>query len=91
MGTNGGALTMEKVVDLETEILQDNALVGNAMAYVTNAKVVAGLKKLRAGGSTTTAFTAPSTHGSRRQQASLSSYSAPSASSTLVGSPLSLT
>ena len=26
---------------------------GNAMAYVTNAKVVAGLKKLRAGGSTT--------------------------------------
>ena len=54
MGTNGGALTMEKVVDLETEILQDNALVGNAMAYVTNAKVVAGLKKLRAGGSTTT-------------------------------------
>ena len=54
MGTNGGALTMEKVVDLETEILQDNALVGNAMAYVTNAKVVAGLKKLRAGGSSTT-------------------------------------
>ena len=54
MGTNGAALTMEKVVDLETEILQDNALVGNAMAYVTNAKVVAGLKKLRAGGSTTT-------------------------------------
>ena len=54
MGTNGGALTMEKVVDLETEILQDNALVGNAMAYVTNAKVVAGLKKLRAGGSTAT-------------------------------------
>ncbi|QDP47277.1 MAG: putative major capsid protein [Prokaryotic dsDNA virus sp.] len=54
MGTNGAALTMEKVVDLETEILQDNALVGNAMAYVTNAKVVAGLKKLRAGGSSST-------------------------------------
>ena len=54
MGTNGGALTMEKVVDLETEILQDNALVGNAMAYVTNAKVLAGLKKLRAGGSSAT-------------------------------------
>ena len=54
MGTNGAALTMEKVVDLETEILQDNALVGNAMAYVTNAKVVAGLKKLRAGGSSAT-------------------------------------
>ena len=54
MGTNGAALTMEKVVDLETEILQDNALVGDAMAYVTNAKVVAGLKKLRAGGSSAT-------------------------------------
>ena len=54
MGTNGAALTMEKVVDLETEILQDNALVGNAMAYVTNAKVIAGLKKLRAGGSSAT-------------------------------------
>ena len=54
MGTNGAALTMEKVVDLETEILQDNALVGNSMAYVTNAKVVAGLKKLRAGGSSAT-------------------------------------
>jgi len=54
MGTNGGALTMEKVVDLETEILQDNALVGNSMAYVTNAKVLAGLKKLRAGGSSST-------------------------------------
>ena len=53
MGTNGGAITMEKIVDLETEFLQDNAG-GPNMAYVTNAKVMGGLKKLRAGGSTTT-------------------------------------
>ena len=26
MGTNGGAITMEKIVDLETEVTQDNAL-----------------------------------------------------------------
>lgn len=51
MGTNGGALTLEKVVDLETEVTQDNAF-GPNMAYVTNAKVMGGLKKLRAGGST---------------------------------------
>lgn len=54
MGTNGGAITMEKLVDLETEILQDNALVGNSAAYVVNAKTLGALKKLRAGGSTTT-------------------------------------
>jgi HK97 family phage major capsid protein/HK97 family phage prohead protease len=54
IGTNGGAITMESIVDLETEITQDNAVVGNAMAYVTNAKVMGALKKLRAGGSTTT-------------------------------------
>ena len=53
MGTNGGAITMEKIVDLETEVTQDNAF-GPNMAYVTNAKVMGGLKKLRAGGSTTT-------------------------------------
>jgi HK97 family phage major capsid protein len=50
MGTNGGAITLEKVVDLETEITQDNAA-GPNMAYVTNAKVMGALKKLRAGGS----------------------------------------
>ena len=54
MGTNGGAITMEALVDLETEILQDNALVGNSAAYVVNAKTLGALKKLRAGGSTTT-------------------------------------
>ena len=53
MGTNGGAITMEKIVDLETEVLQDNAG-GPNMAYITNAKVIGGLKKLRAGGSSAT-------------------------------------
>ena len=54
MGTNGAAITMEKIVDLETAITQDNAVVGNSMAYVTNAKVMGALKKLRAGGSSAT-------------------------------------
>ena len=54
MGTNGAAITMEKIVDLETAITQDNAVVGNAMAYVTNSKVMGALKKLRAGGSSAT-------------------------------------
>jgi HK97 family phage major capsid protein len=53
MGTNGGAITMEAIVDLETEITQDNAF-GPNMAYVTNAKVMGALKKLRAGGSSAT-------------------------------------
>lgn len=38
IGTNGGAPTWAKVVDLETEVSQDNADVG-ALAYITNAKV----------------------------------------------------
>ena len=53
MGTNGAAITMEKIVDLETEVLQDNAG-GPNMAYITNAKVMGALKKLRAGGSSAT-------------------------------------
>ena len=53
MGTNGAAITMEKIVDLETEVLQDNAG-GHNMAYITNAKVMGALKKLRAGGSSAT-------------------------------------
>jgi len=53
MGTNCAAITMEKIVDLETEVTQDNAF-GPNMAYVTNAKVMGGLKKLRAGGSSAT-------------------------------------
>ena len=54
MGTNGAAITMEAIVDLETAITQDNAVVGNSMAYVTNSKVMGALKKLRAGGSSAT-------------------------------------
>jgi HK97 family phage major capsid protein/HK97 family phage prohead protease len=54
MGTNGGAVTLEKVVDLEAAVMNVNGAVnpGN-VAYLTNYKVLAALKKLRAGGSTT--------------------------------------
>ena len=54
MGTNGAAITMEKVVDLESAVMQVNGAVnaGN-VAYLSNYKVLAALKKLRAGGSTT--------------------------------------
>ncbi len=55
MGTNGGAITVEALVDLETAIMEDNAGVnGDNIAYVTNAKVIGALKKLRAGGSSAT-------------------------------------
>ena len=54
LGTNGGAITVESLVDLEEQVLIDNgALNRDNIAYVTNAKVLAELKKLRAGGSTT--------------------------------------
>jgi HK97 family phage major capsid protein/HK97 family phage prohead protease len=54
MGTNGGAITLEKVVDLESAVMQVNGAVNPAsVAYLTNYKVLAALKKLRAGGSTT--------------------------------------
>ncbi len=53
-GTNGAAITMENMVNLETEVTQDNAVVGGQIAYVVNAKTMGALKKLRAGGSTTT-------------------------------------
>lgn len=54
MGTNGGAITVEKVVDLETAVMQANGVVNASnVAYLTNYKVSAALKKLRAGGSTT--------------------------------------
>jgi HK97 family phage major capsid protein/HK97 family phage prohead protease len=53
MGTNGGAVTLEKLVDLETEVMIDNGAVNrDSVSYVTNAKVMGALKKLRAGGST---------------------------------------
>ena len=49
-GTNGAAITIEHLVNLEKEVLIDNAG-GDSMAYLTNAKVLADLKLLRAGGS----------------------------------------
>lgn len=45
MGTNGGAPTRAKLIDLETEVAIDNALFG-ALAYVTNAKAAAKMKKV---------------------------------------------
>jgi len=52
-GTNGAAITMENLIKLEEEVLIDNAG-GNNMGYVTNAKVLSALKRLRAGGSSST-------------------------------------
>ena len=49
-GTNGAAISLENLINLEREVLIDNAG-GNNMGYVTNAKVLAKLKALRAGGS----------------------------------------
>lgn len=43
-GTNGLAPTFDHMVDLETEVAQDNADV-NRLAYITNAKVRGKLKK----------------------------------------------
>jgi HK97 family phage major capsid protein/HK97 family phage prohead protease len=55
IGTNGGPITVDALVDLEEQVLIDNGAVNrDAIGYVTNAKVLAELKKLRAGGSTTT-------------------------------------
>jgi HK97 family phage major capsid protein/HK97 family phage prohead protease len=50
IGTNGGAITLETLINLEEEILVDNAG-GASMAYASNPKVLSELKKLRAGGS----------------------------------------
>ena len=55
MGTDGGAITVEKVVDLEAAVMTVNGAVNAAnVAYLTNYKVSAALKKLRAGGSSAT-------------------------------------
>lgn len=43
IGATGGAPTWAKMVALETEVNQDNALQGN-LAYLTNAKVIGKLK-----------------------------------------------
>ena len=44
MGTNGGAITYAKLVDLEEEVGIDNALTDNA-AYLTNPKVVSAMRQ----------------------------------------------
>lgn len=50
IGTNGGAITWAKVVDLESNISANNADIGN-MTYITNAKVRGAMKKaLKAAG-----------------------------------------
>ena len=45
IGTNGGALTYAKTVDLEKEVAIDNAMGGN-MAFLTNPKVVASMRTI---------------------------------------------
>jgi len=46
IGTNGGFATLNHMIELETEVAQDNADV-NGMAYVTNAKVRGRLKQTK--------------------------------------------
>ena len=51
MGTNGGAITVDALVDLETAMMEDNAAVNaDAISYVTNAKVMGAIKKLKTSG-----------------------------------------
>ncbi len=45
-GTNGGALTIDNLIDLETQCTQNNAP-ENALAYLANARSVGTLKKLK--------------------------------------------
>jgi HK97 family phage major capsid protein len=46
IGANGGPITYDAIVDLETAVATANAD-QNALAYMTNAKVVGALKKLK--------------------------------------------
>ncbi len=50
MGTNGGAVTYAKLVQLEREVAIDNALNGR-LGYLTNAKVVAAMRSIPRQGS----------------------------------------
>ena len=51
MGTNGGAITVDALVDLETALMEDNASVNaDSISYVTNAKVMGAIKKLKTSG-----------------------------------------
>ena len=51
IGTNGGAITVDKLIDLESAIMEDNAGVNaDSISYVTNAKVMGAIKKLKTSG-----------------------------------------
>jgi len=45
VGTNGGAITWAKLVQMETEVAADNGLFGS-LAYVTNSKVAGDMKTI---------------------------------------------
>lgn len=47
-GTNGGVLTIDNLIDMETLVAQNNADEGS-MAYLANAKAVGALKKMKSG------------------------------------------
>lgn len=49
LGTNGGNITMDALIDLETLVAVANADIGS-LNYLTNSKVVGGLKKLKSPG-----------------------------------------
>lgn len=44
IGTNGGAITYSKIVDLIKEVEIDNAIIGDNPAFLTNPKVIAALR-----------------------------------------------
>ena len=45
-GTNGAAITMDNLIEMEGKLGEDNALTGN-LGYCTNSKVITALKKLK--------------------------------------------
>ena len=53
LGTNGGSVTLNNLIDLEGALSEDNALTGS-LGYIAHSKIINQLKKARAGGSTTT-------------------------------------
>ena len=44
--TNGGAITYAKLVEMETAVGEDNGLLDNTLAYVSNAKVMGQMKTI---------------------------------------------
>ena len=51
IGTNGGAITYAKVVDLVKEVEIDNAIIGDNPAFLTNPKVISKLRTIAKQGS----------------------------------------